>query len=90
MVSLLKPVRAQGLPDADVPKMFNNDHAAELDAVRQYNASIQVRGDARDYATREILRRILRVEDSHVDSIEEAQDQISQMGLPMFLATQVK
>jgi bacterioferritin len=47
-------------------------------------------GDAKDYATREILEHILNDEDSHVDSIEEAQDQIAQMGLQMFLSTQVK
>ena len=74
----------------DVPKMFANDHEAELDAVRQYNAGIQLCGDAKDYATREILEGILHDEDGHVGSIEEVQDQISQMGLPMFLATQVK
>jgi bacterioferritin len=75
---------------ADVPKMFNNDHEAELDAVKRYNAGIKVCGDAKDYATREILEHILNDEDSHVDSIEEAQDQIAQMGLQMFLSTQVK
>ena len=75
---------------ADVPKMFNNDHEAELDAVKRYNEGIKVCGDAKDYATREILEHILNDEDSHVDSIEEAQDQIAQMGLQMFLSTQVK
>jgi bacterioferritin len=75
---------------ADVPKMFNNDHEAELDAVKRYNTGIKVCGDAKDYATREILEHILNDEDSHVDSIEEAQDQIAQMGLQMFLSTQVK
>ena len=75
---------------ADVPKMFVNDHEAELDAVKQYNAGIQVCGDAKDYATREILEHILNDEDSHVDSIEEVQDQIAQMGIQVFLSTQVK
>jgi bacterioferritin len=75
---------------ADVPKMFANDHEAELDAVKRYNAGIQLCGDDKDYATREILERILSDEDGHVDSIEEAQDQIIQMGLQMFLSTQVK
>ena len=75
---------------ADVPKMFANDHEAELDAVKQYNAGILVCGDAKDYATREILEHILNDEDGHVDSIEEVQDQIAQMGIQMFLATQVK
>jgi bacterioferritin len=75
---------------ADVPKMFANDHEAELDAIKRYNEGIQICGDVKDYATREILERILHDEDSHVDNIEEVQDQIAQMGIQMFLSTQVK
>jgi bacterioferritin len=75
---------------ADVPKMFASDHEAELDAVRQYNAGILVCGDAKDYATREVLEHILNDEDGHVDSIEAVQDQITQMGIQVFLSTQVK
>jgi bacterioferritin len=75
---------------ADVPRMFASDHEAELEAVKQYNAGILVCGDAKDFATREILEHILDDEDGHVDSIEEVQDQISQMGIQLFLATQVK
>jgi bacterioferritin len=75
---------------SDVPKMFINDHKAELDAVMQYNAGILVCGDAKDYATREILEHILNDEDGHVDDIEEVQDQIAQMGIQVFLSTQVK
>jgi bacterioferritin len=74
---------------ADVPKMFTNDHEAELDAVRQYNAGILVCGEAKDFATREVLQHILDDEDVHVDDIEAVQDQITQMGLPMFLSTKV-
>ena len=75
---------------ADVSNMFSNDHEAELDAVQQYNSGILVCGEAKDYATREILEHILNDEDSHVDSIEEVQDQIAQMGIQVFLSTQVK
>jgi bacterioferritin len=75
---------------ADVPNMFTNDHEAELDAIKQYNAGILVCGDAKDYATREILEHILNDEDSHVDSIEAVQDQIAQMGVQIFLSGQVK
>jgi bacterioferritin len=75
---------------ADVPKMFANDHEAELDAVKRYNSAIQLSGDAKDYATRGILERILNDEDNHVDDIEEVQDQIAQMGIQMFLSTQGK
>ena len=35
------------------------------------------------------LQEILNDEDEHMDSIEELQDQIEQMTLPMFLTTQV-
>ncbi|MDD5289350.1 MAG: bacterioferritin [Dehalococcoidales bacterium] len=74
----------------DVPKMFINDHEAELDAVRQYNAGILICGEAKDFATREILEHILDDEDGHVDSIEAVQDQIAQMGIQIFLSGQVK
>ena len=75
---------------ADVPKMFANDHAAEIDAAKQYNAGILVCGGAKDYATREILENILNEEDSHIDSIETVLDQIAQMGIQIFLSAQVK
>ncbi len=75
---------------ADVPGMFANDHEAELDAVKRYNEAILVCGDAKDYATREILEHILDDEDNHVDSIEAVLDQINQMGIQVFLSTQVK
>jgi bacterioferritin len=75
---------------ADVSKMFANDHEAELDAVKRYNASIEICGNVKDYATREILERILNDEDGHVDSIEEVQRQIAQMGIQMFLSTEIK
>jgi bacterioferritin len=75
---------------ADVPKMFANDHEAELDAITRYNAGIVICGNVKDFATREILEHILNEEDDHVDSIEEIQDQIAQMGLQIFLSTKVK
>jgi bacterioferritin len=74
---------------ADVPKMFGNDHIAEADAIKNYNAGIVVCGEARDYATREILEAILKDEDAHIDGIEVVQDEIGQMGPQVFLSTQV-
>lgn len=74
---------------AEVPKMFTNDHEAELDAVKRYNAGIVVCGTAKDFATREILEHILDEEDDHVDSIEEVLDEIDQMGIQIFLSTKV-
>ncbi|MBI2849736.1 MAG: bacterioferritin [Chloroflexi bacterium] len=73
---------------ADVPKMFAGDHLLEEEAIRDYNAGIVVCGDAKDYATREILEHILNEEDKHIDDIEAVQDQIGQMGIQVFLSTQ--
>src|SRR5512137_1457098 len=73
---------------ADIPKMFANDHDAESDAIKSYNSFILVCGDEKDYATREILEGILNDEDRHIDGIEAIQDQISQMGIQLFLSTQ--
>ncbi len=74
---------------ADVPKMFANDHDAEDGAIKAYNAAILVCGNAKDFATREILENILNDEDRHIDEIEAVQDEITQMGIQIFLSTQV-
>jgi bacterioferritin len=74
---------------ADVPKMFASDHVLESDAIKAYNSAVQVCGDAKDYATREILEGILNDEDKHIDDIEAVQDQIGQMGVQVFLSTKI-
>jgi bacterioferritin len=85
IVSELKKIQI----GADIPKMMANDHEAESGAVKSYNAAIKLAGDVKDFATREILEGILHDEDAHIDEIEELRDQIAQMGLPVFLTTQV-
>jgi bacterioferritin len=74
---------------ADVPKMYANDHKAEEGAIKSYNQAIVLAGSVKDYATREILEAILKDEDGHIDTIEEIQDQIGQMGIQVFLSTQI-
>jgi len=74
---------------AEVPKMMVNDHFLESGAIKSYNAAIKLAGDVKDFATREILESILKDEDAHIDGIEETQDQIQQMGLSVYLTTQV-
>ncbi len=73
---------------ADVPKMFASDNVLESGAVEAYNSAIVLCGNAKDFATREILEAILKDEDKHIDDIEEVQDQIGQMGIQVFLSTQ--
>jgi len=75
---------------AEVPQMFANDHAAEEGAVKAYNEGIVLAGEVADFATREVLEKILNDEDRHIDEIEAMQDQIKHMGLPIFLTTQVE
>jgi len=74
---------------SDVAKQLDYDHTAEEGAIKAYNAGIRLAGDVEDFATREILEHILNDEDGHIDGIEELQDQISHMTLPIFLTTQV-
>jgi bacterioferritin len=74
---------------ADVPKQFNNDHEAEIGAVKSYNEAIKLAVEVGDNATKEILDSILTDEDGHVDEIEAQQDQIKQMGLPQYLSNQI-
>jgi bacterioferritin len=74
---------------ADASKQLASDHALELGAVQSYNQAIKFAGEVNDFATREILEHILQDEDSHIDRIEELQDQIAHMTLPLFLTTQV-
>ncbi len=74
---------------SEVPKQVENDRIAEEGAIKAYNDAIALAGELRDYATRDILVQILNDEDRHMDEIEELQDQIEQMSLPIFLTTQV-
>jgi bacterioferritin len=83
IVSKLSPISI----GAEVPKQLANDHAAEMGAVKSYNEVILLAGEVKDFATREILEDILKDEDRHIDKIEELQDQITQMALPIFLST---
>ncbi len=73
----------------DVPKQLAGDHGLEAMAIKAYNSAIHLAGEVNDFATREILEHILQEEDAHIDRIEELQDQIGHMTLPIFLTTQV-
>jgi bacterioferritin len=74
---------------SEIPKQLASDHDAEEGAIRAYNEAIQLAGEVKDFATREVLEHILNDEDRHIDEIEALQDQISHMSLPVFLTTQV-
>ena len=73
-----------------VKEMVLNDYQAEVDAVKQYNAAIKLAAEAADNGTRDLLTKILKEEEAHVDWEEVQRDQIQQMGLQTYLAQQLK
>ena len=74
---------------ADVQAMLKNDHAAEVGAIKGYNERIKLCTEMADNGTREILEDILGDEEDHIDWIEAQLDQISQMGIQLYLVEQV-
>jgi bacterioferritin len=73
----------------DVQTQIQNDHMAEGDAIKQYNAAVQQALELSDNGTREILDSILKDEEDHIDWLEAQFDQINQMGIQNYLSEQV-
>ena len=74
---------------AEVPKMHQNDHDAEVGAIKGYNESIRLAVELQDNGTSELLKAILKDEEDHIDWIEAQLDQIKQVGLPNYLMEQL-
>jgi bacterioferritin len=73
----------------EVHKMHQFDHAAEETAIHGYNESIRIAVEIGDNGTRDLLESILTQEEEHLDDIEAQLDQISQMGVQLYLSEQV-
>jgi len=71
-----------------VLEMIKNDNGDELDAVHKYNAAIQLGRQVDDQGTVELLTKILKMEEGHVDWAEMQRSQIEQMGLENYLVNQ--
>jgi len=84
IVSKLNPMKI----GKDVAQIVANDEEAEIGAVRAYNAAIKVAREAEDQATADLLTKILKEEEIHVDWGEVQRAQIAQMGLQVYLANQ--
>jgi len=72
-----------------VLEMVNNDGEAETNAVRMYNDAIRRAVEAKDDGTRDLLTKILKDEEAHLDWDEQQHDQIGQMGIENYLAAQI-
>jgi len=61
-----------------------------LGAIRAYNSAIGLAHEAADQATADLLLKILKMEEGHVDWAEIQRAQIEQMGLENYLSNQTE
>jgi len=71
-------------------EMVTHDQDAELAAVRAYNAGIRLAHEVDDQVTVDLLIKILKMEEGHVDWAEKQRAQIEQMGLGNYLTNQTE
>ena len=86
VVSKLNPIKI----GASVLDMVTNDQEAEIGAVRAYNDAIALAHEVSDQASSDLLLRILKMEEGHVDWAEVQRSQIEQMGLKNYLTNQTE
>ena len=73
-----------------VEDQLGKDHESEAGAVANYNVAIKLAGELADNGTRDLLTKILLEEEAHIDWLEAQKDQVSQMGIQLYLSLQVK
>ena len=86
IVSKLNPMKI----GKTVLEMITNDSADEISAVRSYNEAIKLSREVDDQGTVDLLTKILKMEEGHVDWAEKQSAQIAQMSLENYLADQVE
>ncbi len=72
-----------------VQKQLENDHEAELEAVKLYNEAVALTTKLADNGTKILVESILTDEEDHIDWIEEQLDQIEQMSIQVWLNHQI-
>jgi len=73
-----------------VMEMIKNDNGDELDAVKAYNSAIKLGREVDDQGSVELLTKILKMEEGHVDWAEMQRAQIEQMGMENYLVNQTE
>jgi len=68
--------------------MIENDLNLELSAVKQYNAAVQIATQEKDNGSRDLLVRLLKDEEEHVDWLEAQLHQIKEVGYERYLSMQ--
>lgn len=70
-----------------VSEMIGNDYDKEIEAVQAYNKVIKLAREVDDQGTADLLTKILKMEEDHVDWAEIQRVQIEQMGMENYLAS---
>jgi bacterioferritin len=83
-VSKLNPMRI----GKTVSEMIKSDDETELKVVIEYNEAIKLAREVDDQGTVDLLTKILKKEEDHVDWAEIQRAQIDQMGLENYLTSQ--
>ena len=84
-VSILNPMKI----GKTVLEMIKNDNGDELKAVNAYNAAIKLGREVDDQGSVDLLTKILKMEEGHVDWAEKQRAQVDQMGLENYLESQI-
>jgi bacterioferritin len=83
-VSKLNPIKI----GKTVSEIISNDDDTELEVVRAYNDAIKLALEVGDQGTVDLLTKILKMEEGHVDWAEIQRAQIEQMGMENYLVNQ--
>jgi bacterioferritin len=85
-VSKLNPIKI----GKTVSEMISYDHDDELKVVRDYNEAIELGREVKDQGSVDLLTKILKMEEGHVDWAEIQRAQIEQMGIENYLVNQTE
>jgi len=75
---------------SDVKAQLETDLHDELDAIKQYNASIAVCETSADNGSRELFEGMVKDEENHVDFLEAQLQAVKDMGIANYLAEQME
>ena len=85
-VSKLNPMKI----GKTVSEIISYDDETELKVVTEYNKAIKLAREVNDQGTVDLLTKILKEEEGHVDWAEIQRAQIDQMGLENYLVNQTE
>ena len=72
-----------------VKGMIESDLALEVSAVKQYNDAVAIATSEGDNGSRDLLVRLLKDEEDHVDFLEAQMHQIKELGYERYLSMQM-